>query len=177
MAKKTPKNKTTPKRYIPRQTRKFQLRMDHAQDVHVREVLDYAKSQRREVTLIREAITLYYALENGNLDALFEKFPAFKASFAPQIIAPPASGEGQLDEIKGLLKMIADQQQSNNGYLMQTTTALEPVTAGPKKLGNFKALAAPQFDDDDMPTMIIANSTDTSAATNMLNSLRALHQS
>ena len=66
----------------PRRTRKFQLRQNHPQDLHVQEVLDYARSQRREVTLIREAITLYYALEQGNLEMLFEKFPQYKGQFA-----------------------------------------------------------------------------------------------
>ena len=83
MAKKTAKNKILPKRYIPRQTRKFQLRVDHPKDAHVLEVLNFARSQRREVTVIRESIALYWALENGNLEALFEVFPQYKTQFAP----------------------------------------------------------------------------------------------
>ena len=109
MAKKTAKNKIPPKRYIPRQTRKFQLRVDHPQDVHVLEVLNFARSQRREVTVIRESIALYWALKNGNLEALFDVFPQYKAQFAPstaealaqfmeilrQQQLPIASGAGQ----------------------------------------------------------------------------------
>lgn len=118
MAKKST-TKTAPKRYVPRQTRKFQLRTDNLQDLHVQQVLDFAKSQRREVTLIRDAITLYYALENGDLNALFDKFPAFRASF----ILPTtqtASGAGPLEEIKSMLEMITSQQQSNSYHIKPT---------------------------------------------------------
>ena len=80
MAKKKP---TKLRKYAPRQTRKFQLRLDHAEDAHVLEVLNFARSQRREVTVIRESIALYWALENGNLEALFDVFPQYKAQFAP----------------------------------------------------------------------------------------------
>ncbi|MBA3871834.1 MAG: hypothetical protein H0X30_22025 [Anaerolineae bacterium] len=77
------KKSTKQRKQIKRTTRHFQLRVDHPQDAHVQEVLDYAKSQRREVTMIRDAVTLFYALENGNLEALFEKFPQYKTQFAP----------------------------------------------------------------------------------------------
>jgi hypothetical protein len=74
---------TKSQKYAPRQTRKFQLRLDHEQDQHVQEILDYAKTKRKEVTLIRNGVALYWALENGNIDALFEAFPQYKTQFAP----------------------------------------------------------------------------------------------
>jgi len=77
------KKQTKPQKYAPRQTRKFQLRLDHEQDQHVQEILDYAKSKRKEVTIIRNGVALYWALENGNIDALFEAFPQYKAQFTP----------------------------------------------------------------------------------------------
>ena len=77
------KKQTKLRKYAPRQTRKFQLRLDHADDAHVLEILNFARSQRREVTLIRESIALYWALENGNLEALFDMFPQYKTQFAP----------------------------------------------------------------------------------------------
>jgi hypothetical protein len=103
------KKQTKLRKYAPRQTRQFQLRLDHAQDAHVLEVLNFARSQRREVTVIRESIALYWALENGNLEALFDVFPQYKAQFAPstaealeqfmeilrQQQLPIASGAGQ----------------------------------------------------------------------------------
>ena len=103
---------TKPQKYAPRQTRKFQLRLDHEQDQHVQEILDYAKTKRKEVTLIRNGVALYWALENGNIDALFEAFPQYKAQFAPstaealeqfmQILKqqqPLTSGGGQLQSL------------------------------------------------------------------------------
>src|SRR4051794_17139479 len=79
----TKQKQTKPQKYAPRQTRKFQLRLDHEQDQHVQEILDCAKSKRKEVTIIRNGVALYWALENGNIDALFEAFPQYKAQFAP----------------------------------------------------------------------------------------------
>ena len=38
------------RKQIKRQTRHFQLRVEHPKDAHVKEILDYAKSQRREET-------------------------------------------------------------------------------------------------------------------------------
>lgn len=82
MAKKRQKTQKT-NRYIPRQTRKFQLRRDHPMDVYVANVLDEAKKQRREVTIIREGVALWAALESGNLEYLFEKFPQYRSQFKP----------------------------------------------------------------------------------------------
>lgn len=76
-----------------RTTRKFQLRVEHPIDSHVLEILDYARSKRREVTVIREAITLYWALEQGDLSALFDKFPQYKLHM-----------DTRFDEIKMLLE-------------------------------------------------------------------------
>lgn len=80
MAKKRQKTQKT-NRYVPRQTRKFQLRLNHPTDVYVAEVLDEARKQRREVTIIREGVMLWWALENGNLEYLFEKFPQYRNQF------------------------------------------------------------------------------------------------
>lgn len=89
------------RRPVPRQTRKFQLRRDHPGDVHIAEILDYARSQRREVTMIREGVALWWALEQGNLDYLFEKFPQYRSQFKPdaeavlqQFMAMLQSGAG-----------------------------------------------------------------------------------
>jgi hypothetical protein len=82
MAKKRETDQTA-RRYVPRQTRKFQLRRDHPADAHVAEILDFARTERREVTVIREGVALWWALENGNLEYLFEKFPQYRAQFQP----------------------------------------------------------------------------------------------
>jgi hypothetical protein len=43
------KKSTKQRKEIKRTTRHFQLRTEHPHDQHVREILDYGKSQRREV--------------------------------------------------------------------------------------------------------------------------------
>src|SRR5258705_3970514 len=83
MAKKNTKSKTPQKRYTPRQTRKFQLRRDHPIDMHVSEILDFSRSHRREVTVIRDGVRLLWALENNDLSVLFEMFPHLKSQFIP----------------------------------------------------------------------------------------------
>lgn len=129
MAKrKTSKNRKP----IPRQTRKFQLRLEHKQDSHVREILDFAKSQRREVTLIRDAVSLFWALENGNLDALFEQFPQYKAQLAA---AAPTGGQGGAGG-NNLAKEIAEHLALIGGsnYVMQSALPAPaiPLPAVPK---------------------------------------------
>ncbi len=98
------KKSTKQRKQIKRTTRHFQLRVDHPKDAHVRDVLDYAKSQRREVTLIRDAVTLFYALENGNIEALFEAFPQYKTQFAPDTA-------GAIEQFMDILRT----QSINNG--------------------------------------------------------------
>jgi hypothetical protein len=106
---------TKTQKYAPRQTRKFQLRLDHDQDKHVQEILDYAKSKRKEVTIIRNGVALYWALENGNIDALFEAFPQYKTQFAP-------STAEALEQFMQILKQqqlqpVATQQLVNHDIL------------------------------------------------------------
>lgn len=159
MAKVSVKTKSA-RRYIPRQTRKFQLRLDHPVDTHVAEILDFARTQRREVTLIREAVMLYWALENGNLEALFDKFPQYRAQLKPDTA-------DLVEQFRQLL-----QQQ---GRVEKSETA--PVLAGPKPLVAPK-LSLPRLedDDDDQDTIVLKRSTSTDASMNFLNSMLGLQQ-
>ena len=143
------KKQTKPRKYAPRQTRKFQLRLDHAEDAHVLEVLNYAKSQRREVTIIRESIALYWALENGNLEALFDVFPQYKAQFAP-------STAEALEQFMQILK----QQQ-----------IAQAPASGPKQIAA-PSFAMPIFEEDDEPTVLIRASTSTDSSMNFVTALR-----
>ena len=148
---------------VPRQSRKFQLRLDHPVDQHVREVLDFAKGQKREVTMIRDGVRLLWALEDNDLSVLFEMFPHLK----PQV----ASGGGGIDEIKAMLEMIARQQKANTEYTIQSP--ISGTTTG-------KQIAAPNFatpvfeDDDELPTMVINKDKQTGASANFLGSLMEL---
>ena len=152
------KKQTKLRKYAPRQTRKFQLRLDHTEDAHVRDVLDFCKGERREVTVIRHAITLYWALENGNLDALFEVFPQYKAQFAPNTV----------DALEQFMQILQRQQ------IVQPAQEPQSVgQGGPKQIAapNF---AMPVFEEDDEPTALIRTSTNTDSSMNFVTALRSM---
>lgn len=104
------KKKSVAKRKpVPRHARKYLFRNDHPTDQHVEQILNFWKSEKQEITNLRKAVALYYALENGDLSALFEIFPQYKTQFAPSTAEaleqfmeilrhqqhPTASGVGQ----------------------------------------------------------------------------------
>src|SRR5258707_2338325 len=134
MPKKNTNTKVPQKRYTARQTRKFQLRRDHPVDAHVSEILDYSRSKRREVTVIRDGVRLLWALENNDLSVLFEMFPYLKDQFIP-------GGLNLIEQIRSML-------------LETHPMPLEPErvgqSAGLKALNApAKAFELPVFDDDD----------------------------
>ena len=77
------KKAATKRKPIPRHTRKYQFRNDHPVDNHVEDILNFWKTGKQEITNLRKAIALYYALEQGDLPALFDTFPQYKTQFAP----------------------------------------------------------------------------------------------
>ncbi|MEP6988019.1 MAG: hypothetical protein ABI970_20625 [Chloroflexota bacterium] len=80
----TAKQKSKAKRKpIPRHARKYLFRNDHPVDQHVEDILNFWKTQKQEITNLRKAVALYYALEQGDLSSLFEVFPQYKTQFAP----------------------------------------------------------------------------------------------
>jgi len=156
------------RKQVKRQTRHFQLRVEHPQDAHVREILDYAKSQRREVTVIRDAVSLYWALENGNLEALFEAFPQYKAQLTPPLVG----GGGDLLEIKSMLEIVVAGRKANE-LVMQS--AGEPPVKTTGKLLAGKAPALPIFEDEpDEPTVIIRATTSTDSSLNFVSAMRGM---
>ena len=90
---------------IPRRTRRFQLRLNSPQDIHVAQILDYARSERREVTMIRDAVQLQHSLERGDISLLLERFPWIVEALKPP--APP--DDGLRDEIRELKRMMLEQ--------------------------------------------------------------------
>jgi len=158
MAKKNTKTKTPQKRYTPRQTRKFQLRRDHPVDAHVSEILDYSRTKRREVTVIRDGVRLLWALENNDLSVLFEMFPHLKDQFIP-------GGLNLIEQIQSML-------------LQAHTLPAEAVTIQPDGPRALKAptFALPIFEDneDDLPTIVIHKDTQNTAANNFLKGLLSL---
>ncbi len=147
MAKSNKKTKTTPKRYVPRQTRKFQLRHNHPIDAHVSEILDYSRSQRREVTVIRDGVRLLWALENNDLNVLFELFPHLKSQFIPD-------GLSLMEQIQSLF----------------LSSQVLPQAALVSQTNSIKSLNAPKFDlptfddDDELPTLVTNNAAYTNAS-------------
>lgn len=157
MARSKKQPKTTPKRYVPRQTRKFQLRHNNPIDAHVSEILDYSRTQRREVTVIRDGVRLLWALENNDLSVLFELFPHFKNQFVPD-------GISLMEQIQNLFL---------NSQVLPPSS---PVNNG----AGLKGLAAPTFalpvfeDDDELPTLVTNKKSISSIARNFLGGIRDL---
>ena len=137
MAAKTKRKKQTNRKPVKRQTRRFQLRLEHPVDAHVKEILDYERTKRKELETIRNGVTLYYALEQGDLKPLFEMFPQYKSQFNPDTAAA-------LAEFMEIL-----QRQQAAPAPAPALMGMQPVGQGSKQLLGFKALAAPVFNDDD----------------------------
>jgi len=164
MAKRKQTKQTKPRKQVKRQTRHFQLRIEHPKDAHVKEILDYCRSQRREVTVIRDAIALYWALENDNLEALFEMFPQHRA----KLTGGGQGGGGDLEQIKSMLEIIAAGRKQGE-FIMQSD---QPTTG--KLLGG-KAPALPVFEElDDEPTVLIRASTSTDSSMNFVSAMQGM---
>ena len=146
-AKKKSVNKRKP---VPRHTRKYQFRNDHPMDRHAEDILNYWKGGKKEITNLRKAVALYYALEQGDLQELFEFFPQYKAQFAPNTA----------EALEQFMQILQRQQ-------LQTPTP----AAGPKQIAA-PTFAMPVFEDDDEPTMLIRTDTSTNSAANFVNALR-----
>ena len=148
------KKKSQPKRKpVPRHTRKYQFRNDHPIDQHAEDILNYWKRGKQEITNLRKAVALYYALEQGDLPQLFEFFPQYKAQFAPNTA----------DALEQFMQILQRQQ-----------IAQEPQTVGqggPKQIAapNF---AMPIFEEDDEPTVLIRASTNTDSSMNFVTALK-----
>jgi hypothetical protein len=132
MAKKRQQSQAK-RQYIPRQTRKFQLRRDHPGDAHIAEILDYAKSQRREVTVIRNGVRLLWALENGNLDVLFELFPQYQSQFKP--------------DAEELIQQFMAMLQSGVGAAAPVVPASRQLPARPELPRPLEPLPPAEYDD------------------------------
>ena len=164
MAKAEKKKKTTTRRRVPRQTRKFQLRHEHPTDRHVGEILDYARTQRREVTVIRDGVRLLWALENNDLSVLFELFPHLKEQFVP-------AGLSLIEQFQAMLLQTREFAVSPAPAALGqgTLSALTP-TAGPKTLTAAK-LELPVFLDDD-DTLVIKKSQGGSSIMNFVSVMK-----
>ena len=146
MAEKGTKKKRE-RRYIPRETYKFQLRLDHTEDIHVYDILKYAETERRAVTTIRNGIKLMWALENDDLSVLFDLFPNLKGRFVPE----------STDLLEEFRRMLLQQQRA-----IPEIPTLAPVSNGGPKPLPAPQIAMPTFDDED--TIVMRRDTNAGAS-------------
>ncbi len=132
------KRKTAKRKPVPRHTRKYQFRNDHPVDQHIEEILNFWKTGKQEITNLRKAVSLYYAIEQGNLEILFEMFPQYRSQFTPgnsqlieqfmQILTqqPSAHGAKQLPQlpVQSAAKVLAPVAQAK-----QAAVSTEDFTA------------------------------------------------
>jgi len=154
-AKKTSVAKRKP---VPRHTRKYQFRNDHPMDQHVEAILNYWKSGKKEITNLRKAVALYYALEQGDLQELFAIFPQYKAQFAPNT----AQALEQFMDI--LRRQQVGQSKAESPAIGQ---------GGPQQIAT-PSLAMPIFEEDDEPTVLIRASTGTDSSMNFVSAMRGM---
>ena len=143
------KQTSTKRKPVPRHTRKYQFRNDHPMDQHVEDILNFWKKGKQEITNLRKAVALYYALEQGDLPELFEVFPQYKAQFAPNAA----------DALEQFMQILQRQQPTP-----------EPA-AGPKQIAA-PTFAMPIIDDDDEPTLLLRTSDSSDSALNFVSALR-----
>ena len=160
----TKKNTKQPKarNHVPRQTRKFQLRLNHPIDSHVGQILDYAKSQRGEVTMIRDGVRLLWALKNDDLNVLFELFPHLQRQFKPD-------AETLIEQFRQMLM-----QQVAAPVQPQPPAPLpSAIEQGGKKSLTAVKVALPLLDDDDDgDTIVITKASDSNSKEAMANMLK-----
>lgn len=133
------------RKQVKRQTRHFQLRTEHPIDQHVKEILDYKRAQRSEVTAIRDGVRLLWALENGDLDVLFTMFPQYRNRF----VSPGGSGGDSSDtaRIAAMLELFMAEQKQNSGYLMKSALPAPKITpAAPPPIAEVKQAASVSAD-------------------------------
>jgi hypothetical protein len=152
MAKKIAKQPKA-RNFVPRQTRKFQLRLNHPTDSHVGQILDYAKAQRGEVTMIRDGVRLLWALKNDDLSVLFELFPHLERQFKPD-------AEVLIEQFR---QMLMQQQVAAPAPQPALVAASDTAEQGAKKSLSAVKIALPLLDDDDDgDTIVITKASDSS---------------
>jgi hypothetical protein len=165
MAKKTAKQPKA-RNFVPRQTRKFQLRLNHPTDAHVGQILDYAKAQRGEVTMIRDGVRLLWALKNNDLSVLFELFPHLERQFKPD-------AEVLIEQFR---QMLMQQQVAapapQPALVAKSDSAAEQ--GGKKSLAAVKIALPLLDDDDDGDTLVLKRKTSGVNGSNLLAGILGL---
>jgi len=149
------------RKLVRRKTLKLQFRLDHPEDQHVLEVLEFWKGSKKRITNIRKAIALFYALEQGDDTLLKEMFPD-RAGQGQPMFPDTANIVQALDRLNNTMERIQ----------VPVPQMVEVVSTG-------KMLAAPKLDlpvfedDDELPT-IVTSKQSVNSAENLLKGLLSL---
>ena len=148
---------------------KFWLDVTKPEEGRIADKIEILKNERTFSQVIRDGIRLMWDLKQGKTDVLYELFPWVQAD-APSRSLNQSNNPKLASQLKRIEQLLLEQSQ---------TPALEAeLGRGEIKRLNVGSMAPPSFDDDDIPTINVrkATSNGTSATTNFLNSLQALHQ-
>ncbi len=136
MATKT--KKQTKRKPVPRHTRHYQFRDHHPIDQHVESILNFWKSGKQEITNLRKAVALYYALESGELSALFDEFPQYKSQFAP----------GTAEALEQFMQILQQQQLPTMQFQAVTQPIPKPLPAPVAEMKQATAISADTIADN-----------------------------
>lgn len=127
----------------------FWLDDKRADDWPVNDLITKLKAAGQFTRAIREGLRLWVDLRANRTDVLYELFPHMK----PQVSGGGAGGDGSdTARIAAMLELFMAEQKQKNGYVMQS--ALPAPVQGTGNLKGLKAIAAPTFEDDDLPMIV-----------------------
>src|SRR6185295_14523091 len=106
-------------------------------DQRVENILNFWKTGKQEITNLRKAVALYYALEQGDLPALFDLFPQYKAQFAP----------GTAEALEQFMQILKQQQPAAIGTGQSQSTTYNPPIPLPAPPKAEAKPSAPVSDD------------------------------
>lgn len=138
------------------------------------QLVNNLKAERQFTSAIRDGLRLICDLRAGNTDVLYELFPNLR----PPVVINGGGG-GDLQEIKAMLEIVVS-QQSSGGYQMKSVKPATQLRQNSDEADAPRALDVPKLampvfdDDDDMPTLVIQKSSDTSASANLLKAMSNL---
>lgn len=132
----------------------FWLDMLKPEEEELADQIELLKNERSFVRTIRDGIRLVISLRQGRTDVLFELFPWVRNELVHSPISRSESAlQRQLERLETLI-------------LQQGAIPVDSPKALP-----VPQFATPDFDDDDLDTVIIEKDTSTNSAMNFINSM------
>lgn len=139
------------------------------------------KKQRKFAETVRDGLRLILDLRAGSLVVLFELFPHLQERLAGQIVVssseptPSADIRSLQSQVEQLTQLIL-QQRIGDGLQsakMQSSLSSDAPTQPMKPITN-RQIEMPNFDDDDLPTLVSTKSASVDASANLVRSMLAL---